>query len=143
MKSVDPDESLCSILKSDVKSVLTFALLIAVLVMSAGCQPADPGPPNMMPEVLGALQIREGKARDAALATACRESADQGSAPAVLMGIPRIEDASLRDAVAEDCAITLDDAGQAEAAANVANLISSESKRDALLARLKGASSGS
>jgi len=91
-----------------------------------------------MPEVLGAMQIPDVKARDAALATACRESADQGSAPAVLMGVPRIEDANLRDEVAADCAVTLDTAGQSEAAVNVANLISTESKRDALLAKLKG-----
>src|SRR5690242_14478568 len=87
MKSVNPEESM--------RSVLKLAPMIVVLVLSGGCQPADPGPPNMMPEILGALTIPDGKERDAALATACRESADQGSAPAVLMGIPRIENASL------------------------------------------------
>jgi len=122
------------------RSVLKFAPLIVALVLSSGCQPADPGPPNMMPEILGALQIRDVKERDTALATACRESADQGSAPAVLMGIPRIEDLGLRDEVAEECAVTLDDGGQTEAAASVAKLISSESKRAALLARLKAGS---
>ena len=124
------------------RSVLKFAPIIVVLVLSVGCQPADPGPPNMMPEILGALQIRDDKERDAALATACRESADQGSAPAVLMGIPRIENASLRDEVAEDCAVILGDGGQTEAAVDVAKLISSESKRNPLLAKLT-ASSGS
>ena len=91
----------------------------------------------MMREILGALQIRDGKERDAALATACRESADQGSAPAVLMGISRIDDSSLRDEVAEDCAVILGDGGQPEAAIDVAKLISSESRRDDLLAKLK------
>ena len=123
------------------RSVLKLALMIVLLIASGGCQPADPGPPNMMPEILGALQIRDGNERDAALATACRESADQGSAPAVLMGIPRIENDSLRDEVAEECAVTLDDGGQTEAAASVAKLISSQSKRAALLAKL-GAGSG-
>ena len=124
------------------RSVLKLAPMMLTLVLSGGCQPADPGPPNMMPEILGALQIRDGNERDAALATACRESADQGSAPAVLMGIPRIENASLRDEVAEDCAVILDDGGQTEAAVNVARLISNESKRDTLLARFN-ASAGS
>src|SRR5579863_2277261 len=78
--------------------------------------PADPGPPNMMHQILGALQIRDGKERDTALATACRESADQGSAPAVLMGIPKIEDVTLRDQVAEECADTLEESGETQAA---------------------------
>jgi hypothetical protein len=134
MRFVDPAESPRSV----VPSVLNFVPMLVVLVLSAGCRPTDPGPPNMMPEVLGALQIPDVKARDAALAAACRESADQGSAPAVLMGVPRIEDVNLRDDVAADCAVALDSAGQSEAAVNVANLISGESKRDALLAKLKG-----
>jgi hypothetical protein len=134
MRSVNPEESM--------RTVLTLAPLIALLVLSGGCRRADPGPPNMMPEILGALQIRDGNERDAALATACRESADQGSAPAVLMGIPRIENVSLRDEVAEDCAVILGDGGQTDAAVDVAKLISRESKRDALLAKLT-ASAGS
>ena len=117
------------------RSVLKLSLMIVLLVVLSGCQPADPGPPNMMPEILGALQIPDGKERDAALAKACREAADQGSAPAVLMGIPRIENASLRDEVAEECAITLDDGGQTEAAVDVAKLISTASKRDSLLTK--------
>lgn len=124
------------------RSILEFAPLILVFAMCSGCQKVDPGPPNMMPEILGALQIRDATERDAALAKACRESADQGSAPAVLMGIPRIEDTSLRDEVAADCAASLGDSGQAEAAVEVAKLISVESKREELLARLT-ASSGS
>jgi hypothetical protein len=114
------------------------ATFVLLLLFSAGaCQPAkEPGPPNMMPKILGALQIRDGKERDAALATACRESADQGSGPAVLMGIPRIEDSNLRDEIAERCAVTLLDAGQMEAAVDVANLISNPAKRDDLLTML-------
>lgn len=92
----------------------------------------------MLRKVLGALQIRDGRERDTALATACRESADQGSAPAVLMGIPHVEDSSLRDEVAEECAVSLEDGGQTEAAIDVAKLISSEPRRDQLLARLTG-----
>jgi|SRR5579872_5308996 len=118
------------------RSVLKLAATILVLLVSCGCRKADPGPPNTMRQVLGALQIRDARERDTALAAACRESADQLSAPAVLMGIPRIEDSSLRDEVAEDCAVILGDAGQTEAAIEVAKLISSESKRDDLLARL-------
>jgi len=118
------------------RPVLKLAPLILTLALSGGCGPADPGPPNMMPEILGALKISDGKARDAALAKACRDSADQGSAPAVLMGLARIADALLRDEVAADCAVSLDDAGQTEAAVDVVKLISSETKRDALLARL-------
>jgi hypothetical protein len=123
--------------RQTMRSVLKLALLIVVLGLSGGCQPPDPGPPNMMPEILGALKITDAKERDAALATACRESADQGSAPAVLMGIPRIEDPELRDEVAESCAVVLDDGGQTEAAVDVVKLISSEPKRDAVLAKLK------
>ncbi len=107
-----------------------------VLLIFSGCQQADPGPPNMMHEILGALQIRDGKERDTALATACRESADQGVAPAVLMGIPHIEDWSLRDQVAEECAGALDETGQTDAAVDVAKLISSEPRRDQVLAKL-------
>ncbi len=118
------------------RSIFKLPPLILAFALCSGCQKADPGPPNMMPEILGALQIRDGKERDAALATACRESADQGSAPAVLMGIPRIENVDLRDEVAADCAVRLDDTGQAEAAVEVAKLISSEPKRDELLGKL-------
>ena len=116
---------------------LAFLICICAGCLCGGCHEADPGPPNMMREVLGALQIRDGKERDAALATACRESADQGSAPAVLMGIPRIEEGELRDKVAEDCAVILQDSGQPEAATDVAKLITIEAKRNELLAKLK------
>ncbi|HEY2252882.1 MAG TPA: hypothetical protein VGH74_17545 [Planctomycetaceae bacterium] len=115
------------------------AAVLALLIF-CGCQQADPSPPNMLHEILGALQIRDGKERDAALATACRESADQGSAPTVLMGIPKIEDVTLRDQVAEECAVSLDESGQAEAAVDVAKLISDESRRDRLLAKLRAGS---
>lgn len=94
----------------------------------------------MLHEILGALQIRDAKARDAALATACRESADQGSAPTVLLGIPKIEDVTLRDQVAEECAVTLDESGQTEAAVDAAKLISSEPRRNQLLAKLQAGS---
>jgi hypothetical protein len=118
------------------RSLATVAGMIWLVLVCGGCQRTDPGPPNMMPHILGALQIRDGKERDAALANACRESASQGSVPAVLMGIPRIEDGSLRDEVAEECALVLGDGGQTEGAIDVAKLISSESRRDELLARL-------
>ncbi len=52
------------------------------------------------------------------------------------MGLPRIENTGLRDEVAEDCAMILDAAGQTEAAVDVAKVILSETKRDALLAKL-------
>ncbi|HEY3966758.1 MAG TPA: hypothetical protein VGM05_19505 [Planctomycetaceae bacterium] len=122
------------------RSELKFAVFVVVLFLCGGCEQKDPGPPNMMPQILGALQIRDARERDAALAAACRESADQGSAPAVLMGIQRIEDVDLRDEVAADCAISLGDSGQIEAAVEVAKLISSESKRDELLAKLMAGS---
>src|SRR3954467_6982158 len=102
------------------RSVLKLVPMIVVLLNCVGCQPADPGPPNMMREVLGALQIRDARERDVALAAACRESAGQGSAPAVLMGIPHIEDSNLRDEVAEECAVSLDDGGQSDAAIDAA-----------------------
>src|SRR5579863_5709304 len=107
-KIVNPEESM--------RSVVKVVATILVLLICGGCQPADPGPPNMMHQILGALQIRDGKERDTALATACRESADQGSAPAVLMGIPKIEDVTLRDQVAEECADTLEESGETQAA---------------------------
>jgi len=128
MKPFHPEESMRTLRK--------LAPVILMLALSGGCKPADPGPPNIMPEILGALKISDGRERDAALAKVCRDAADQGSAPAVLMGLPRIEDAGLRDKVAEDCAMILDAAGQTEAAVDVVKLISSESKRDALLAKL-------
>ncbi len=119
------------------RSILTIAPFVVVVLSIGGCQgPKESGPPNMMREVLGALQISDARERDAALATACRESAGQGSGPTVLMGIPRIEDSSLRDEIAEECAITLGDIGQTEAAVEVAKLISNESKRDEVLAKL-------
>ena len=119
------------------RPLLKLMLILLLLFWAGGCQGGnDPGPPNMMPSILGALQIRDARERDAALATACRESADQGSGPAVLMGVPRIEDSSLRDEIAEECAITLADGGQTEAAVDVAKLTSNQAKRDNLLARL-------
>ncbi len=117
--------------------VLKISSVFVLLILAGGCQgQKEPGPPNMMPNILGALQIRDARERDAALASACRESADQGSGPAVLMGIPRIEDGGLRDEIAEECAMTLSEVGQTEAAIEVARLISDQAKRDDLLAKL-------
>lgn len=119
------------------RPILTRAPLLLLFVVVVGCGPrTDPGPPNMMPNVLGALQIADVRERNAALATACRESAENGSGPAVLMGIPRIEDGDLRDALAEECARALSEGGQAEAALEVAKLISAQGRRDELLAEL-------
>jgi len=116
---------------------LKFAPVFLVLLSAGGCGHAtESGPPNMMPNILGALQIGDARERDSALGTACREAADQGSGPAVLMGVPRIEDSRLRDEVAEECATKLTDMGQTEAAIEVARLISDQSKREQLLARL-------
>src|SRR5258708_5523004 len=113
------------------RPILKLAYIFLLLFLAGGCQGGkEPGPPHMMPSILGALQIRDARERDAALATACRESADQGSGPAVLMGIPRIEDISLRDEVAEECAMTLGDVGQTEAAVEVAKLIGDQAIRD-------------
>jgi len=117
--------------------LLKLTSLFLLLLSAGGCQQAkESGPPNMMPHILGALQIRDATERDAALATACREAADQGSGPAVLMGIQRIEDGSLRDEVAQECAVALGDLGQIKAAVEIARLISDQPKRDELLAKL-------
>jgi hypothetical protein len=123
--------------EKSMRQILKLTSIFLLLFSAGGCQgEKEPGPPNMMPNILGALQIRDARERDAALATACRESADQGSGPAVLMGIPRIEDTSLRDETAEECAITLGDVGQTEAALEVAKLIGIQVKRDDVLAKL-------
>jgi hypothetical protein len=132
MKSSHPKESM--------HSVLRILALFWVLTISGGCHKPDPAPPNTMRNILGALRISDPTERDSALATACRESADQGVAPSVLMGLPRIENVELRDEVAEYCASSLDDAGQGDAAEEVAKLISDESKRKALLAKLSASS---
>ena len=116
-----------------VKSTAIFLLLFS----AGGCHDAkEPGPPNMLPQLMGALQIRDARERDAALATACREAADQGSGPAVVMGVSRIEESALRDEVAENCALKLGDFGQTEAAVEVARQISDQPKRDEILATL-------
>jgi hypothetical protein len=123
--------------EASMRTVLKASPIISALLLFGGCQKPDPGPPNTARLIFGALQIRDSQERDAALATACRESAGEGAAPSVLMGIPRIEDSNLRDSVAEECAVILGDDGQTDAAIDVAKLISSESKRDELLAKLK------
>jgi len=92
----------------------------------------------MMGQVLGALQIPDAKQRDTALAEVCRDSANLGSAPTILMALPKIEDVSLRDQVAEECATILENAGHSDAATEVANLISDETKRNEALAKLNG-----
>jgi hypothetical protein len=121
------------------RSVLRLALLSLFVLAVSGCSGApESGPPNMMPNILGALRIADPKERDAALATACREAAEEGSGLAVLMGLPKIEDISRRDESAEECATILQDAGQTEAAVEAAKLLSDEAKREALVAKLKG-----
>jgi hypothetical protein len=118
-------------------SLVKITALFLLFAAAGGCrQGSDPGPPNMMPKILGALQIRDARERDAALAAACREAAEQGSGPAVLMGIPRIEESGLHDDIAQECAVTLGDLGQTEAAVEVARLISDQPRRDELLAKL-------
>ena len=113
-------------------------MFVLALLAAGGCsKEKDFGPPNVMPNILGALRIPDARERDAALAAAGRESAEQGSGPAVLMAVPRIEDAGLRDSVAEECALALADAGQAEAAIEVARLITVQKKRDDLLTKLE------
>jgi hypothetical protein len=113
--------------------------VILAAAFIAGCgSAADSGPPNMMNQVLGALQIPDAKERDTALAEVCRDSASQGSAPTVLMALPKIEDVALRDLVAEECAGILGGSGHADAAAEIANLITNEARRDEVLARLDG-----
>ena len=128
VKSVDSEDSMWTIQK--------FILLAIVFAISMGCEKADPGPPNTMRAVLGALQIRDVEERDRALATACRESADHGAVPSVLMGLQRIESPALKDDVAEYCAIALNEHGESDGAEDVAKLISDESKRKKVLSKL-------
>ena len=121
------------------RTLLKITPLVLALLSASSCQRTpEPGPPNMIPTILGALQTPDASARDTALGAACREAADQGAGPAVLMGVPRIEDNQLRDEIAEECALTLGEAGQTDAAVDVAKQISNEVKRDELVARLKG-----
>lgn len=99
------------------------APFVLVVVVSCGCQRGKVDSPSMMHQVLGALQVRGDKERDAALAAACRECADQGDGQSVLLGIPHIRDKKLRNGVAEECVSKLQSARKAEAAQDVAELI--------------------
>jgi hypothetical protein len=113
------------------------AALVLIPLASLGCQPANPVPSNEgMPEVLGALQVHGVKQRDDALATSCRSAADRGGGPAVLTGLPRIDNQTLRDEVAADCALKLHGRNEREAAAEVARLITNPAARDELLSKL-------
>ena len=118
-------------------SILKFLPFSLLLFLAGGCGPSpESGPPNVMHHVLGALQMQDARERDTALASACREAAEQGSGPVVMMGVPRIDDAALREQVAEECALALGEAGETEAAADIAKLIASEKKRDEVLAKV-------
>jgi hypothetical protein len=118
-------------------SILKLFPFFVLLFLAGGCNPPpESGPPNMMHHVLGALQMQDARERDTALASACREAAEQGSGPVVMMGVPRVHDATLREQVAEECALALGEAGEAEAAADVAKLIASEKKRHEVLAKV-------
>jgi hypothetical protein len=118
-------------------SVLKLLPLSALLFLAGGCKPPpEPEAPNVLHHVVGALQMQDAKQRDTALADACREAAAQGAGPVVMMGVPRIDDGSLRDQVAEDCALALGEAGETDAAAEAARLISNEQKRNEVLAKL-------
>jgi hypothetical protein len=113
---------------------ITFSLLC---VAQTSCQKTNSTEqPNTLHLVIGAARIANPKERDAALAEACRESANQGVSQAVLMGVPQINERTLRDAVAEECATTLDAAGQNEAAVEIAKLITDQTKREEMLATL-------
>lgn len=74
--------------------------------------------------------------RDQKLAEVCREAADEKAWPAVLMGAQKIEEPSLRDDVAEDCARKLLDLGQKDGASEVAKLIADQTRQDELLEEL-------
>lgn len=110
--------------------VLRF-LLPLFLLATPGCLPGQPAESNEgMQDVLGALQVHGVKQRDEALAGSCRNAADRGFPEAVLLGIPRIENKTLRDEVAADCAQKLHDRQQAEAAGQVAALIANPAARE-------------
>ncbi len=77
--------------------------LALTLLLSIGCQKAEPEVQSQMHQVLGALQIPNKSERDSALAAACRECATAGDIESVLLGLPKISDAKQRDIVAEEC----------------------------------------
>ena len=109
---------------------------VMVLFGSGGCQRSEPEAPSMMHQVLGALQIPDKLERDSELASACLQCAIVGDAESVLLGIPRIEDETLRDDVAEDCVPMLVSAAKKEAAKKVVELITDPAKRDELAGTL-------
>lgn len=91
----------------------------------------------MMDQVLGALQVQGAAKRDAALAEACRQSADAGDGFAVMQGLPLIQQESLRNQVAVECAEALSGCGKQNEAIDAANLITKEEQREELVNRLE------
>jgi len=112
--------------------------LALVSFVAVGCQRSEPVAQSMMHQVLGALQIPSRTERDPALATACRECAIAGDAESVLLGIPRIEDQTLRDEVLQDCVAMFVAANKTEVARKLVELITDPATRDAALRTLPG-----
>ncbi|WP_373651840.1 hypothetical protein [Schlesneria sp. DSM 10557] len=104
----------------------------------AGCGTSPPSDrSNMMDQVLGALQVQGAAKRDAALAESCRQSADAGDGFAVMQGLPLIQQESLRNQVAVECAEALSGCGKQNEAIDAANLITKEEQREELVNRLE------
>jgi hypothetical protein len=70
------------------------------------------------------------------LASACRGAAKAGAVDAVLKGMNKIGNPSVRDDVEEDAALSLQDVGQRPGALVVAKSIDNPSKRDRVLKKL-------
>jgi hypothetical protein len=117
------------------------AFMGLLLLVAAGCQKAVVSEPaDMSPHIFAALKVPGEEERDGALAQACRESAEESSWSAVLLGIPKIEDEKLRDEVAEECARTFQGNGYPEAALKVADLVSDSDRQQALRSELNSGS---
>lgn len=94
------------------RHMVKIASSVAVPLLLFGCGRNEPEPVSMMHQVLGALQIPGKTDRDAALASACRDSAAAGDLESVVLGLPKIADKKLHDEVVRDCVQKFVDAGR-------------------------------
>lgn len=119
-------------------TTIVCAIMISSLFGCGSQQSSKPDVPNLLPHIMAALKTPGKKERDQAVAVACREAADEKAWPAVMAGVQHIEDKTLRDQVADECAHKLKELGKTDGAQEVAKLILDASRKDTVLKDLRG-----
>jgi hypothetical protein len=118
-------------------SAMHRVLLASTIVLALiGCQSKPVDAKEIAARIAQAKQIGNASERNEALVAVSREAAGAGLGKATMEALGAIEEQDLHDRVSEECAIYLRNAGQRQAAKDVAERIGSSVKRAEMLKKL-------